>query len=218
MNKLISKRTMAAAPFFLSLLFLCFSTLEARAQDGNSSSSREVQQNAGNQAADLIGILGLTLDQRAKIRAIREQNRAERQQATERLRQAQQALDAAIYSDDTSEATVEARARELAAAQAVTTRLRALTELSIRRVLTPEQLGTLRDLRLRQAERRRLEREMGMPRRLRNRQQGNVEGQAPLLRERLRQRQSAPAQQNDLNRPAAGTRERRGEALRRARP
>lgn len=218
MNRLISKRTITVAPFFLSLLFLCFSTLHASAQDSNSPASGEVQQNAGNQADDLIGILGLTLDQRAKIRAIREQNREERKLATERLRQAQQALDAAIYSDDTSEATVEARARELAAAQAATTRLRALTELGIRRVLTPEQLNTLRDLRQRQAQRRRLEREMGIPRRLRNRQAGNVEGQAPLLRERLRQRQNAPAQQNDLNRPAAGTRERRGEALRRARP
>lgn len=219
MNKLINRRTLAAATFFLSALLFCVSTLPASAQDGNPPPSNEVQQNAGNQAPDLIGILGLTPDQRAKIRAIRERNKEERQLTTERLRNAQQALDEAIYADDASEAVVEERARELAAAQTANMRLRALTELSIRRVLTPEQLNALRALRLRQAERRRLEREMGLPRRLRNRPQGNVDGQAPLLpRERLRQRQNNPEQQNDLSRPAAGTRERRGQPLRGTRP
>jgi Spy/CpxP family protein refolding chaperone len=214
MNNLTGKWTNAAL-LLCALALLCFSTLLASAQESSPAPSSEVEQNAGNQNGDLIRTLGLTPEQLIKIRTIREQHKQERQLATERLRNAQKALDAAIYSDETSEAVVEENARELAAAQTAVIRLRAMTEFNIRRVLTPEQLGTLRELRLRQAERRRLERQMGQPRRLRNRQPGNVEGQAPLPRERFRQRQNNPAQQNDDGRPAAG---RSGEAFRRSRP
>ena len=56
------------------------------------------------------------------------------------------ALDEAIETENASEALIEQRSRELAEAQASVTRLRALTELRIRRVLTPEQLAKLRTL------------------------------------------------------------------------
>ncbi|HEY0407434.1 MAG TPA: Spy/CpxP family protein refolding chaperone [Pyrinomonadaceae bacterium] len=217
MNKLNGRWTIAAASVLCCVAFLCFSTLRASAQESGPAPASEVEQNAGNQNGDLIKTLGLTREQLLKIRTIREQNKEERQMATQRLRNAQQALDAAIYSDETSEPVVEERARELAAAQTAMIRLRAMTELSIRRVLTAEQLGTLRGLRLRQAERRRLEREMMQQqlRRLRDRQPENVEGQTPLPRERFRQRPNAAAQPNDEGRPGAG---RRGAIFRRNRP
>jgi Spy/CpxP family protein refolding chaperone len=110
------------------------------------------------QESNWVTKLSLTPEQVRQIRAIRRANRAEWQAARLRLRDARLALDQAIYSDDANEAVVEQRAVEVAAAQAAEVRLRALTELSIRRVLTPEQLNTfrtIREQRLRAAQERR---------------------------------------------------------------
>jgi hypothetical protein len=60
---------------------------------------------------------------------------------------AQFQLDEAIYADTVDESAIEMHARDFAAAQAVVTRLRAMTELRIRRVLSPEQLNLLRTFR-----------------------------------------------------------------------
>lgn len=203
MSKFFNRRAIAAGCFLLALLLLCFTASPASAQEsGATAAPGEAEQSAVNQGGSLIRTLALTPDQLAQIRMIRERNREERRLANERLRGAHRALDEAIYADVPNEAAIEERARELAAAQAASVRLRALTELSIRRVLTPEQLGTLRQLRQRQAERR-LERNLNLPRR---------------LRERFRQRENAPALQTDDSRPDASPRERRREALRRRRP
>jgi Spy/CpxP family protein refolding chaperone len=99
------------------------------------------------QEANWITRLNLTPEQVRQIRAVRRANRVEWQAARQRLRESRLALDQAIYSDDASEATVEQRAREVAEAQAAEVRLRALTELGIRRVLTPEQLNAFRAIR-----------------------------------------------------------------------
>jgi Spy/CpxP family protein refolding chaperone len=96
---------------------------------------------------DPIRQLDLTSDQIAKIRSIREAAKDERFAINQRVRQAQLALDEAIEADNASEALVEQRARELAEAQAAVTRIRSITELRIRRVMTPEQLTKLRALR-----------------------------------------------------------------------
>ena len=87
------------------------------------------------------------------------------QTLTRRLNQARRALDEAIYADALDEALVEQRAREVAEAQAAVVRNRAQTELRVRRVLTPEQLQTFRDLRFRARQQKRIERrlERGLP-------------------------------------------------------
>lgn len=103
----------------------------------------------GNQngpQGDPIRQLNLSAEQIDKIRSIREQAKDDRFASNQRLRQAQIALDEAIETENASEALIEQRSRELAEAQASVTRLRALTELRIRRVLTPEQLAKLRTL------------------------------------------------------------------------
>jgi Spy/CpxP family protein refolding chaperone len=218
MNKL-KRRTNAVAPLLLlTFMLLCFSALIASAQENGAPPPVGTEPNAANQSGDLIRQLGLTPDQLSRIRAIREQNKEERQAANERLKNAQRALDEAIYSDDASEAMIEERARELATAQAASVRLRALTELSIRRILTPEQLGTLRALRLRQAQQRRLERELNLRSRLRDRPNGNNDAQQPFPRDRFRQRENAPGQQNENNRTQAGPRERRPDMSPKPRP
>ncbi len=104
----------------------------------------ELQQQA---PADAILQLNLSAEQREKIRTIREQTKAERAANNERLREANQALEAALDADNPDEAVVEQRVRDVAAAQSAAMRMRILTEVRIRRVLSLEQLGILRTLR-----------------------------------------------------------------------
>lgn len=216
MNRFFKRRTYTIKPLLLlAALCLCFAAAPAIAQE-----SGEIERVGPNQNRDWIGPLGLTPDQLAKIRMIRQQNQEERRLAGERLRSAQRALDDAIYSDDATEAVIEQRARELAQAQAATIRLRALTELNIRRILTPEQLDTLRALRLRHGRQPRLQRQMNLPRGRRNRQPGNTDTAPALPRNRFRQRENAPVRQNHdgNNRPATGPRQRPDETLRQRQP
>ena len=97
---------------------------------------------------DMIEQLQLTPEQRQKIRAIREETRNERTLVNQRLREANQALQQALDADTLDEALIEQRLKDAVTAQAASTRMRIQTELKIRRVLTQEQVATLRDLRL----------------------------------------------------------------------
>jgi Spy/CpxP family protein refolding chaperone len=97
--------------------------------------------------------LNLTPEQRLRLREIRRRSEPRARELMRRARLARRALDEAIYADAVDEALVEQRSRELAAAQAELVRLRAANELSVRRVLTPEQLRAFRELR-REAQRR----------------------------------------------------------------
>lgn len=95
----------------------------------------------------LLSRLNLTPEQRAQIRDIRRQTEQTGRPLLRRLGRARLALEEAVYSDTADDSLVQERLREFAAAQAEATRLRVLTELRIRRVLTPDQLSTLRELR-----------------------------------------------------------------------
>jgi Spy/CpxP family protein refolding chaperone len=132
------------------------------------------QEAAGEQNANLADQLKLTPEQVGRIATIREQTKEERRVINQRLRQAQRALEDAIYSDNANETLIEERARELSAAQAEALHLRTRTELNVRRVLTQEQLMSLRTIRerarARQQERRLINpgREPQQPRPLRS--------------------------------------------------
>jgi Spy/CpxP family protein refolding chaperone len=173
MKKLFTRQTAAIAlTLFLFLLSASASQVLAQTPD-EAAPAGDTQ---GNQDANWITALGLTPDQVARIRTIRQQNRLEWQSARQRLNQAQRALDEAIYSDDASEALVEQRTREVAEAQAAEVRLRARTELGIRRVLTPQQLGTFRMIRQERIREAQLKRRMengNQQRPLRNRRLQN---------------------------------------------
>ena len=97
---------------------------------------------------DPIEQLRLTPDQRQAIRRIVAENRDERQSMNQRVREANIALDQALDADPPDENLIEQRISELTAAQAAQLRLRIHTEIKIRRVLRPEQIATLRRLRL----------------------------------------------------------------------
>ena len=106
-------------------------------------------------ADDPISQLRLTPEQRQKIRSITEDNREERMRINRRLREAQFALEQTLDSDSPTESAVEESIRELSNAQAAQIRMRAMTELRIRSVLTPEQIRVWRDLRAQQRNLRR---------------------------------------------------------------
>jgi Spy/CpxP family protein refolding chaperone len=98
------------------------------------------------QGGDLIRQLNLTPEQREQIRSIRVNNGSERAAIKEHLDEANRALEEALNADNPDEAVVEQRLREVASAQASAMRMRILTEIRIRRVLTSEQRRVLRSL------------------------------------------------------------------------
>jgi Spy/CpxP family protein refolding chaperone len=148
-------------------------------------------------AGDPIQQLNLTPEQREQIRTIRQQNQKERAAINERVRETSRALEVVLDSDSPEEAVVEQRMRDAAAAQAAAMRMRILTEVRIRQVLTAEQRTLLRALR-QQANQMRRERPLDGPdERVRRRQEqrglkNERNGLAPLFPRRDAQKQARP--------------------------
>ncbi len=146
---------------------------------------------------DPIRQLNLTPDQRQQIRSIRENNKNERGVINERLRETNQALEQALNTDTIDEAVIEQRLRDVAAAQASAMRMRILTEVRIRRVLTLEQRTLLRSLQeqVREARRERLlngPEERQRQREERIRRQQNQRNSLRQLNRQLNPRRNAP--------------------------
>jgi len=150
------------------LLLISLAAPSARAQarqDARPDESQETlpqPQRPRRDGANLLMRLNLTPEQLTQLREIRRESEQQARAFTRRVNVARRALDEAIYADQTNETLVEERVRELSQAQAALVRLRAQTELRVRRVLTAEQLQSFRDLRqrarLRQRAQRRLNR------------------------------------------------------------
>lgn len=105
--------------------------------------------------ADPIRDLNLSPEQRERIRAIREEQRDERAAVNQRLRETNRALEEILDSENPGAAEIERHLRDIAEAQAASLRMRVATEMKVRKVLTPEQLATLRVLRQNARESRR---------------------------------------------------------------
>jgi Spy/CpxP family protein refolding chaperone len=189
-----STRAAVLCGFALALLILC--APHALAQNAAPGQQPPEEVPAADAAAALLSQLNLTPAQVAQMREIREQSVPQARALTRRLNQARRALDESIYSDALDESLVEQRAREVAEAQTALIRHRAQTELRVRRVLTPGQLQTFRDLRVsarrEQRIRRRIER--GLPARRPNVPAEQTPDARPLRRLRERRR-------NALGRP-----------------
>jgi Spy/CpxP family protein refolding chaperone len=99
-------------------------------------------------APDPITRLGLTPEQRQKIRAIREQTKDERAAINQRLKDSNFALSEALDAEPLDENLIEQRMREVSTAQAAQMRMRIRTEVMLRRILNPEQRAMWRSLRL----------------------------------------------------------------------
>ena len=112
-----------------------------------NASAGQQQTDSQSRPEDPIQQLNLTPEQREKIRSIREQLRDERAAINQRVRETNQALQAALDADNPNEAQLENLMRDVAAAQAAAMRMRILSEVRIRRVLTAEQLVIWRRIR-----------------------------------------------------------------------
>lgn len=146
-------KRLAASLFGLALL-----CATAAAQEPDAPQAPPQPQPA--RAENLMQRLNLSREQRQQLREIRKLSEPEVRAQTRRVRLARRALDEAIYADAVDETLVEQRARELSAAQSALVRLRAATELKIRRVLTAEQLQLFRTLRQEAQQRQQLQRRM----------------------------------------------------------
>jgi Spy/CpxP family protein refolding chaperone len=146
----------------LCVLILFSAARQAFAQgDDDFPQQQEEGQTSRPRDGDGVGLLrrlNLTPEQVGRIREIRQQSEPEGRALVRRINQARRTLNEAIYSGQADDALVGERARELAEAQAAATRMRAQVELSIRRVLTDEQLGRLREMRQEAQRTRRQER------------------------------------------------------------
>ncbi|HEX7174093.1 MAG TPA: Spy/CpxP family protein refolding chaperone [Pyrinomonadaceae bacterium] len=161
--KPLLKRACATLRLALCVLILFSAARQALAQSDDDFPQQQQEEGQtrpprGGDGAGLLRRLNLTPEQVGRIREIRQQSEPEGRALVRRVNQARRALNEAIYSGQADERIVGERARELAEAQAAATRMRAQVEWSIRRVLTDEQLGRLREMRQQAQRTRRMER------------------------------------------------------------
>lgn len=177
MKAIRSKRNLSLLAVVLGLAL----TLPAFAQEPGPNSTPAQRPAEGQQASvnqDPVDNLQITGEQRAAIRSIRIATRDEQMAINQRLRRANMALEDALDADYPNEALIEQRVKEIAEAQVAQVRLRAMREVRIRRVLTPAQLATLRELRgkTREAETRRQQRIQNQNNEGRPRRNGQTQG------------------------------------------
>jgi Spy/CpxP family protein refolding chaperone len=131
---------LAAVAFFIAVPSLSGQTVQDQQPAPPMAQQRQF-------AGDPIRQLNLSPEQLDQIRTIRQQNQKERAAINERVRETSRALEAVLDAESPDEALVERRMQEASAAQAAAMRMRILTEVRIRKVLTAEQRTLLRTMR-----------------------------------------------------------------------
>jgi len=138
-------------PTFFTFLAVALLAGVISAQDTRSADPQQMphQRSGGgpDMRANFLRGLGLSDEQIQQIRQLNVERRPLMEAAQKHLREANRALDAAIYADQVVDADFEARLRDVQSSQAEVSRLRYENELAVRRVLTPEQLVRFRELR-----------------------------------------------------------------------
>lgn len=124
-----------------------FSTVKA--QDTTTQTDAPIQNGGNKRRAELLEELGLSPAQMQQFRRINGEKRPQMRAAQQRLREATRSLDEAVYADAPDESTIQMRIREAQAAQAEVIKIRSLSELAVRRILTAEQLTRFRETRRR---------------------------------------------------------------------
>jgi Spy/CpxP family protein refolding chaperone len=140
---------------FRSLFWIAASLLllvSAYGQDNRPQTARPADQeppaaNAQDSPANLLRQLNLSREQVQQVRNVNLERKPLLAEAQRRFREANRSLDEAIYSDKLDETEVQARLKEVQLAQAELAKVRYANELSVRKILTPEQLVHFRDLR-----------------------------------------------------------------------
>ena len=131
--------TVLATLFFVSVISVAGQTMQPQAAPQMPP--------PGPFGRDPIRQLNLTPEQQEQIRVIREANREERAAINQRVRETNRALEEVLDTENPDESVVEQHVREAAAAQAAAMRMRIVSEVKIRRVLTQEQRVVLRGMR-----------------------------------------------------------------------
>ena len=131
----------------VTLTVFSFSTVEA--QDAMPQTDAPIEKGGNKRRAELLEELGLSPAQMQQFRRINGDRRPQMRAAQQRLKEATRALDEAVYADAPDESMIQMRIREAQAAQAEVIKIRSLTELAVRRILTAEQLTRFRDTRRR---------------------------------------------------------------------
>ena len=133
---------------FLSLIFAVSAILpasEIKAQSRMDADDLQTAQPA--KRPNLLRELELSPAQIRQVRRVNQERKPIMQESQRRLKDANDALDAAVYADSDNETEVQARLKDVHAAQLEVLRNRIATEQNVRRLLTPEQLGKFRELR-----------------------------------------------------------------------
>jgi Spy/CpxP family protein refolding chaperone len=152
MLNIMKKSTLA--PFALGLITLLGCAVAA--QETRSGDNPPMEANRPHDIrANLHQSLGLSTEQIQQIRQINVDRRPLMEAAQKQLRLANRSLDTAIYADQINEMEIEARLKDVQAAQEELSRVQYSNELSVRRILTPEQLARFRELRQRFEDNRR---------------------------------------------------------------
>lgn len=139
--------------YLLNLIFTIaltvFSAAAVKAQNAMTNDTPDDANGAANRRADSLRELGLSAEQMQQFRRINAEKRPAMRLAQQRLKEATRALDEAVYADAPDESNVQTRIKESQAAQSEVIRIRSMTELAVRRILTAEQLGRFREARRR---------------------------------------------------------------------
>jgi Spy/CpxP family protein refolding chaperone len=98
---------------------------------------------------NLLQALGLSTEQVQQIKKINKEQKPKMDSAQRNLRQTKKALDDSVYSEIIDDADIQAKIKAFQTAQIEVTGIKAETEVSIRKVLTTEQLVKFRELRIR---------------------------------------------------------------------
>lgn len=155
--------------YLLTAILLAFTAVAAGQETTDAKNlemTRPVATQGVSQPLDIrqnvLMQLGLSREQVQQIRRLNQERKPLMDEAQRRFREANIALDLAIYSDQVSDTEVEARLKDVQLAQAEVAKLRFANEYAVRKILTPEQLVRFRELRRRFEEIRR-EMENGRP-------------------------------------------------------
>lgn len=135
-----------ANKFLMIALTIAAAALVSAAQEENPQPTPEPQQ-PNEQFRMMRDAIGLTPEQFQQIRRINAERRPLMQEAQMKLREANRALDDAIYSENVSEDEIKLKMKDVQLAQAEVIKVKTLTEFQIRRVLTPDQLEKFRQFR-----------------------------------------------------------------------
>ncbi len=232
-NKLIKMKTQGTTEHFgalrarlaspvLCLAIIAFFSAQMNAQAAVAAAPQtNTAPNAhreNDKPVNLFHALNLSPEQQAQIKAIRRQNREARLAAAQRVQQALRNLDEVIYADALNESSIDERRRELAAAQAESVRVETAGQLNIRRVLTPEQLGTLRGLRQQTRAARDARRATQGQQRIENANNPNLLRPRGRFGNRRRNMQGNMPAVNNINNPMLVPRERPARPQRAPRP